>query len=172
MSEHEETVEKDDLHKALDEMNLLKEKDKEVYRIDSETIELSDIEYKLIENYKDAFDLELMEQRYSDYLLKYDYIVGDMAYQKLRLRGFFDDQRKGVPIDMKISNLEDYLIEYCNFGSAYFVFERVDKRKSDPESYFKKKKGKSSKNRSRNKKNKGKSNRSKRQSGNKNQPKK
>ena len=142
--------EKDELDQAFSEMNLLNEEDKEVYRVDSEIIRLSKIDYKLIENYKEAFDLELMEKRYSDYLLKYDYIVGDISYQKLRLRGFFDDKRKGVPIDMKISNLEDYLVEYCSFGGAYFVLERVEKKEADPESYFKKKKRRSSSQRRRN----------------------
>lgn len=159
--EKEETVESEELNKAIDEMDLLNPEKKEIYRVDSEVFKFSRIDYKLIENYKDAFDLELMENRYSDYLLKYDYIVGDIAYQKLRLRGFFEDYRKGVPIDMKISNLEDYLIEYCSFGSPYFVFERVNKRKADPESYFKKKKRRSSKDRSK----------SKQRSGNKSQQK-
>lgn len=141
MSEDKEPViENKDLEKAIDEMDILNPENKEVYRVDSETLKLSKIDYKLIENYKDAFDLEQMENRYSDYLLKYDYIVGDIAYQKLRLRGFFDDYRRGVPIDMKISNLEDYLVEFCSFGSPYFVFERMDKKDEDPESYFKKKK--------------------------------
>src|SRR5699024_8939045 len=81
-------------------------------------------------------DIEMMEERFTDYLFKYDYIVGDIAYEKLRLRGFFEDSRKSVPIDMKISNLEDYLIEYCNFGAQYFVFERIEKKEEDPEPYF------------------------------------
>lgn len=160
MSEKEETlVEKEELAKAIDEMSILNEEEKDVYRVDSDTIRLSKIDYKLIENYKEAFDLELMEKRYSDYLLKYDYIVGDISYQKLRLRGFFDDKRKGVPIDMKISNLEDYLVEYCSFGSAYFVLERVEKKEADPESYFKKRKRRSSNKRRRNRPRQGSKNR-------------
>lgn len=137
-NEKEEIAE--DLDDAFEEMNLQSDEEKEVYRVDSKTIRLSKIDYHLIEDYNDAFDLELLEGRYSDYLLKYDYIVGDISYQKLRLRGFFEDRRQGVPIDMKISNLEDYLVEYCSFGSPYFVLERVEKRKADPESYFKKRK--------------------------------
>lgn len=129
-----------ELDKVMEGMDILNPENDEVYRVDSDTVNLSNVNYKLIENYRDAFDLEQMKNRYSDYLLKYDYIVGDIAYQKLRLRGFFDNHRKGVPMDMKIAYLEDYLIEYCNFGSPYFVFERVDKKKEDPESYFNKKK--------------------------------
>lgn len=125
------------IEKALNDMDVLAKEEKEIFRVDTDTFLFSGEEYKLIEEYKDAFDLEIMEERYTDYLLKYDYIVGDIAYEKLRLRGFYEDYRKGVPIDMKISNLEDYLIEYCSFGAAYFVFERVDKKEEDPESYFK-----------------------------------
>lgn len=125
------------IEKALNDMDVLAKEEKEIFRVDTDTFLFSGVEYKLIEEYKDAFDLEMMEERYTDYLLKYDYIVGDIAYEKLRLRGFYEDHRKGVPIDMKISNLEDYLIEYCSFGAAYFVFERVDKKEEDPESYFK-----------------------------------
>lgn len=148
MSE-ETTSEKNEIEKVIGEMDILNPEKKEVYRVDSKTLKLSDIEYRIIENYQEAFDLEQLENRYSDYLLKYDYIVGDIAYQKLRLRGFFENYRKGVPIDMKIANLEDYLVEYCSFGSPYFVLERVEKKEEDPESYFKKPKSSKRKGRSR-----------------------
>lgn len=138
--QQEPVVMDEQLDKALNEIDGLNVSDKEIYRVDSERFRFSNVEYKLIENHREAFDLELMEGRYTDYLLKYDYIVGDMSYQKLRLRGFYDDHRRGVPIDMKISNLEDYLVEYCSFGCQYFVFERVDKKEDDPDSYFKQKK--------------------------------
>lgn len=134
----EESIEQ--LDKALTEIDVLDHSDKDIFRVDSETFRFQKVEFKLIEDYKEAFDIEMMEDRFTDYLLKYDYIVGDIGYDKLRLRGFYEDHRKGVPLDMKISNLEDYLVEYCNFGCPYFVFERVEKKKNDPESYFKRNK--------------------------------
>ena len=136
----QETPTNDRLDKALNEIDVLPNSDQEIVRVDSTLFKFSSIEFKLIDNHQDAFDMEMMENRYTDYLLKYDYIVGDISYEKLRLRGFYEDHRKGVPIDMKISHLEDYLVEYCSFGSPYFVFERVDKDTADPESYFKKRK--------------------------------
>ncbi|HLR91987.1 MAG TPA: YutD family protein [Atopostipes sp.] len=139
VQEKQENVKEEELDKVLNQMDVLPDSDKDIVRIDSERFTFSNVEYKLIENHKEAFDLEMMENRYTDYLLKYDYIVGDISYEKLRLRGFYEDYRKGVPIDMKISNLEDYLVEYCSFGCQYFVFERVEKSESDPEPYFKKK---------------------------------
>lgn len=141
MAEEKQTINSnEELNKALTEMDVLPDAAKEIVRIDSKHFKFSNIDYKLIENHQEAFDLDMMENRYTDYLLKYDYIVGDISYEKLRLRGFYEDYRKGVPIDMKISNLEDYLVEYCSFGCQYFVFERVEKVESDPESYFKNKK--------------------------------
>lgn len=139
---------KEQLDKALSEIDGV-ESNQMIFRIDSETFRFGKDEYKLIENYREAFDIEMMEQRFTDYLLKYDYIVGDIAYEKLRLRGFYDEHRKGVPIDMKITFLEDYLIEYCNFGCQYFVFERIDKKDGDPDSYFKRPGNKGNKNQKR-----------------------
>lgn len=176
------TKEKDEqLDKALTEIDVLEDSDKDVLRIDSETYRLEKVDFKLVEDYREAFDLEMIEERYTSYLLKYDYIVGDIGYDKLRLRGFYDDHRKGVPLDMKISYLEDYLVEYCNFGCPYFVFERAEKKKNDPESYFKRKKKSKRKNRKnkKNQKNKKQSNnkshnkqhKNKKQQNNKNQQK-
>ncbi|QCI87390.1 DUF1027 domain-containing protein [Vagococcus zengguangii] len=84
-------------------------------------------EYKLLMNYQDGFNIEQLNERYSDVLDKYDYIVGDIGFEQLRLKGFFDDFRKKVGYDQKIGTLEDYLYEYCNFGCAYFVIERLEK---------------------------------------------
>lgn len=140
MSEKIDQDKKIELDKVLTELDVLATKDKSIFRIDAETFRFEKFEYKLIENHRDAFDIEMMEERFTDYLFKYDYIVGDIAYEKLRLRGFYEDSRKSVPIDMKISNLEDYLIEYCNFGCQYFVFERIEKNVEDPEPYFKRSK--------------------------------
>lgn len=107
----------------------LKEDDKLVKKIDHETLSLNGDAYKIIENYREAIDLEMIEARYSDFLEKYDYIVGDIAYEKLRLRGFYYSKNKKVPIDMRISSLKDYLTEYCSFGCAYFVLERMAPKK-------------------------------------------
>ena len=62
--------------------------------------------------------------RYSDVLLKYDYILGDWGYGQLRLKGFFDDRNQKSTYETKISTLQDYLYEYCNFGCAYFVLKK------------------------------------------------
>ncbi|SIS43822.1 YutD family protein [Salimicrobium flavidum] len=84
-------------------------------------------QYEIIENHRDAVDEEAIDQRISDILSKYDFIVGDWGYGQLRLKGFYDDQNQKATFDTKISTLEDYLYEHCNFGCAYFILKRIDK---------------------------------------------
>lgn len=82
-------------------------------------------QYKLITNYREGFDAQRLGERFSEVLARYDYIVGDWGYEQLRLKGFFEEtNRKALP-DQRIDMLEDYLYEYCNFGCAYFVIQRV-----------------------------------------------
>lgn len=87
-----------------------------------EKVVSENIELQLVDNYRDAFDQTAFGQRFSQLMLKFDYIVGDWGNEQLRLKGFYKDD-KAVKQDIKISHLEDYLMEYCNFGCAYFVLE-------------------------------------------------
>ncbi|MBR3206300.1 MAG: DUF1027 domain-containing protein [Bacillus sp. (in: Bacteria)] len=83
--------------------------------------------FDLVREIKDGFDEEAFKARYSDILNKYDYIVGDWGYNQLRLKGFFDDQNQKATFDTKISTLDEYIYEYCNFGCAYLVLKRIRK---------------------------------------------
>jgi len=55
-------------------------------------IEVNNKKYELIKNYKEAFDKEEFLSKCTDYFYDYDYIVGDIAYGKLRLKGFYIHQ--------------------------------------------------------------------------------
>ncbi|MEK4426760.1 YutD family protein [Solibacillus sp. FSL K6-1523] len=81
--------------------------------------------YEVIEDVREGFNEEAFTGRYSDILSKYDYIIGDWGYGQLRLKGFFDDKNQKSTFDTKISTLEDYLYEYCNFGCAYFIVKKI-----------------------------------------------
>lgn len=93
-------------------------------------IRLEQFEYEILEDYRDGFQEEALKSRYSDILSKYDYIVGDWGYGQLRLRGFFDDRNPKATVGTKISTLQDYLYEYCNFGCAYFVLRKTGRPKT------------------------------------------
>lgn len=138
--ENKEVQNKSDITQDIIDLDI-SEENKLVKKLDHDTLSLNGAAYKIVEDYREAIDLEMIEARYSDFLEKYDYIVGDISYDKLRLRGFYYSKNKKVPIDMRISSLKDYLTEYCSFGCAYFVLERLEpkrkhtgssKRKSKP----------------------------------------
>lgn len=91
-------------------------------------IELDGKFYEIIENVKDGFQEDVLNERYSEILKKYDFIVGDWGYDQLRLKGFYHNENVKAPFDAKIALLDDYLLEYCNFGCAYFILQKVTKK--------------------------------------------
>ncbi|MCZ8522784.1 MULTISPECIES: YutD family protein [Paenibacillus] len=92
--------------------------------------------YEVIVDHKNGWRFEAFRERYSEVLERYDYIVGDWGYSQLRLRGFFKDNHPKVTRDTTIATLQDYLNEYCNFGCAYFIIEKVASKVLGPgESY-------------------------------------
>lgn len=88
-------------------------------------IELHGKSYRMVENVNDGFKYDAVNERFADILKKYDYIVGDWGYDQLRLKGFYRDDHAKATYDTKISTLDDYLLEYCNFGCAYFVLKKI-----------------------------------------------
>lgn len=84
--------------------------------------------YKIIENYKDAYNeedfLKLIKE--TDYFDKFDYIIGDYSYDKLRLKGFYKETSKDVNDINNIKNKEDYINNYCSYGCKYFVVEKTN----------------------------------------------
>lgn len=88
-------------------------------------ISINDKNYELIKNEKDAFNQEEFENLYTDYFYEFDYIVGDIAYSKLRLKGFYESKNNKVKDFNNIDNLDEYLKNYCASGCKYFVLKRV-----------------------------------------------
>lgn len=86
---------------------------------------LGNRQYQVIVDHKNGWKQEAFRERYSEVLDRYDYIVGDWGYNQLRLRGFFRDGHPKVTKDMQFSTIQDYLNEYCNFGCAFFILERM-----------------------------------------------
>lgn len=88
-------------------------------------IEINNIKYKLIENYKDAFNEETFKELYTDYFENYDYIIGDISYNKMRLKGFCNKLNK---ICNKINDIkfkDDYIKDLCNYECGYFILEKL-----------------------------------------------
>lgn len=80
--------------------------------------------FEIVKNYRDAFDITKFVERYVDVAFdRYTYIVGDMASDILRLRGFSQDP-KGINGYKKIP---DYINESCNHNCPFYVLKRIKK---------------------------------------------
>ncbi len=88
-------------------------------------IAIEDKEYELIENVKDGFDLNAVKEKYTEYFENYDYIVGDWAYGKLRLKGFNEKGNKNFNTINDAASIKTYIDEYCAFGCKYFVLKKI-----------------------------------------------
>ena len=88
-------------------------------------IEVEKNKYKLIKDYREAFDKDLFIEKYTSFFDEYDYIVGDIAYSKLRLKGF---TKKDNKINNKVNDynkVDKYLKENCAYDCRYFIIKKV-----------------------------------------------
>lgn len=92
-------------------------------------IELNGKNYELVKDYKNGFDLETLKEFLdeTDYFLEYDYIFGDWAYGKLRLKGFCDKKNQHYNKNNAYTNIEEYISKYCAYECKYFVLKKVMK---------------------------------------------
>ena len=84
-------------------------------------IEINGINYEIVIDYNDAIDVEEIKEKITDYFDGFDYIVGDWAYSKLRLKGFYKEDNKKVSKINNIKDLDNYLKNNCAYGCRYFV---------------------------------------------------
>lgn len=97
-------------------------------------IHIANRTYEVVVDHKNGWKPEAFRDRYSEVLERYDYIVGDWGYNQLRLRGFFKETHPKATKESSIATLQDYLNEYCNFGCAYFIIEKVpSKQQANPD---------------------------------------
>lgn len=87
-------------------------------------VEIDGKSYELVKNHKDAFNQEDMEGIITDYFDNFDYIFGDYAYGKVRLKGFNDKGNKYFKPINDISKLDEYIKENCAYECRYFLLKR------------------------------------------------
>lgn len=88
-------------------------------------IEINSQKYKLIKEYKNGFDQELLLAKWTDYFDDYDYILGDFAYDKLRLKGFCNKENSKFNNINDKDKIDEYIKENCAYECRYFVLEKT-----------------------------------------------
>ena len=89
-----------------------------------EMVIINDNDYDIIKNYKNGYNKDEFISKCTDYFKEVDYVVGDWAYGKLRLKGFYDHKNPNCKEFNDIDNLDKYIKENCAFDCAYFVAKR------------------------------------------------
>lgn len=91
-------------------------------------IKVNNVRYEVINNYNNAIDENLLEEKITDYFDDYDYIVGDWAYGKLRLKGFYDSNNSKCNKNINdIAMLDSYITNNCAYGCKWFSIKKLDK---------------------------------------------
>ncbi len=83
-------------------------------------------EYKVLTDDGKTISNLNLEEIVTDYYDNFDYIVGDWAYGKVRLKGFYNAHNKLVKNFNNIDNLDNYLKTNCAYGCKYFVLEKIN----------------------------------------------
>lgn len=90
-------------------------------------VEIDGNVYNLIKNYHNGFNKEEFLEKYTDYFKDFDYIVGDIAYSKLRLKGFYKKDNKKCKSINNIENVDKYITENCAYECKHFILQKVAK---------------------------------------------
>lgn len=86
---------------------------------------INNVEYEVIRNDQDCIDVDLLKDKITDYFDTYDYIFGDYAYEKVRLKGYYDSNNKNANKINDIKFLDNYIKEYCSYGSRVFLLKKI-----------------------------------------------
>ncbi len=88
---------------------------------------LLDNEYEIEKDEQKVFNLNEVETYFTDYFLPYDYVLGDYAYGKLRLKGFYDGKNKKATKINNYNGIDEYIKKYCAYNCKYFIIKKVKK---------------------------------------------
>ena len=86
---------------------------------------LENIRYTILENKNDLLNIEELKNLFTDYFYDYDYILGDYAYNKLRLKGFCDKKNKKFNNINDINTKDKYLKDLCAYECNYFLIKKT-----------------------------------------------
>jgi len=81
-------------------------------------------EYEIIEDYKDCLNQEETENLLTEYFDRFDYVLGDYSYNRLRLKGFLNHNSKNVKNYNDIDNYKSYLKDFCANDCPYFLIKK------------------------------------------------
>ncbi len=89
--------------------------------------------YEVVKDYGDELNTLDLNEIVTDYYDNFDYIVGDFAYGKVRLKGFYESNNKLRKDYNDIKNVDDYIKNSCAYGCKYFILKKAKDNKTEKE---------------------------------------
>lgn len=88
-------------------------------------ISINDVDYEIVFEIEGAIDKDILGDKITDYFDDFDYIVGDYAYGKLRLKGFYEFGNKKCKGHNDIAKVKEYIGNKCAYGCKWFELKRI-----------------------------------------------
>ncbi len=89
-------------------------------------VKIRENEYEVITDYGEGLSSVDLEEIATEYFDNFDYIVGDFAYGKVRLKGFYESDNKQKKEHNDIKNVDDYIKNSCAYGCKYFILKKIN----------------------------------------------
>ena len=88
-------------------------------------IVINNVEYEIVRDESNCIDKDELSEKITDYFDSYDYIFGDYAYDKVRLKRYYESSNKKCTKINDIKYLDDYIKNYCCFGAKTFLLKKT-----------------------------------------------
>ncbi len=90
-------------------------------------VNINGVFYEVLKDYGEMLNTLDLNEIVTDYYDNFDYIVGDFAYGKVRLKGFYESDNKQRKDHNDIKNVDDYITNCCAYGCKHFILKKVNK---------------------------------------------
>ena len=85
--------------------------------------------YVIVKNYRDALNIADLEGKITDYFANFDYILGDYAYGKVRLKGFNEKGNTNFKPINDYAKIDEYIKNNCAYNCRYFILKTLSVEK-------------------------------------------
>ncbi|WP_054668918.1 YutD-like domain-containing protein [Lentilactobacillus senioris] len=120
-------MDKNELKDLIEERNAKRKPMVKITFEDLTSFSINDHQYKMISDHNNSFDVHQFEMAFNSSFSKFDYIVGQLFDNQLRLRGFYEAGRDNADGPF-IGQLNDILVEQLIFSDDIYIIQNLEPR--------------------------------------------
>lgn len=96
-------------------------------------VNINGVSYEVIKDYGELLNTLDLNEIVTDYYDNFDYIVGDFAYGKVRLKGFYESNNIQKKEHNDIKNVDNYISNCCAYGCKHFILKKLKNKEVENE---------------------------------------